>query len=52
MKANMADAGYHPLILSSKYGQTGNVKLLTTKARFSAFVIRWPNLDLKVSPIS
>ena len=39
-----------PRILSSKYGQTGNVKPLTTNRSLS-FVIKWPNLDLKVLPL-
>ena len=44
----MADTSYHPRILSYKYGHTGNVKLLTAN-RGLPFVVRWPNLDLKIS---
>ena len=40
----MADTGYHPRILSDKYGHTGNVKLLELP-----FVVRWPNLYLKIT---
>ena len=36
-----------PRILSSKYGQTGNVKPLTPNRSLS-FVVKWPNHDLKV----
>ena len=43
----MAAASYHPRILIPKYGQTDNVKLLTTN-RGLPFAIRRPNLDLKV----
>ena len=32
---NMAAAGYHPRILSPKYGQMGNVKLLTANRSLS-----------------
>ena len=39
-----------PRILSSKYGQTGNVKPLTPNRSLS-FVVKWPNLDLKVLPL-
>ena len=31
----MAAAKYHPRILSPKYGQTGNVKLLTANGSLS-----------------
>ena len=48
MNTNMAAASYHPRILSSKYGQTGNVKPLTANHSLS-FAVKWPNLDLKVS---
>ena len=48
MNTNMAAASYHPRILSSKYGQTGNVKPLTANHSLS-FTVTWPNLDLKVS---
>ena len=47
MKTNMAAASYHLRILSPKYGQTGNVKPLTTNRSLS-FAVKWPNLDLKV----
>ena len=33
---------------SQNYGQTGNVKPLTTNRSLS-FAVKWPNLDLKVS---
>ena len=39
-----------PRILSSKYGQTGNVKPLTANHSLS-FVVKWPNHDLKVLPL-
>ena len=48
MKTNMAAMSYHPRILSPKYGQTGNVKLLPAKRSLS-FTVKWPNLDFKVS---
>ena len=48
MKTNMATASYHPWILRAKYGQTGNVKLLTANRSLS-FAVKWPNLDLKGS---
>ena len=48
MNTNMAAASYHPRILSSKYGQTGNVKPLTANHSLS-FAVKWPNLGLKVS---
>ena len=48
MKTNMAAASYHPRILSPKYGQTPNVKPLTTN-RGLPFAVRLPNLDLQVS---
>ena len=51
MKTNMAATSNHPWILSPKYGQTGNVKLLTANRNLS-FAVKWPNLDLKVSIIS
>ena len=35
MKTNMAAASYHPWILSAKYGQTGNVRLLTANRSLS-----------------
>ena len=44
----MAAASYHSRILISKYGQTDNVKPLTTN-RGLQFAVGWPNLDLKVS---
>ena len=40
----------HPLIISPKYGQTGNVKPLTANCSLS-FAVKWPNLFLKVSII-
>ena len=46
----MAATSNHPQILSPKYGQTGNVKLLTAN-RSLLFAVKWPNLDLKVSII-
>ena len=46
-KTNMAAASYHPRILIAKYGQTDNVKPLTTN-RSLPFAVRRPNLDLKV----
>ena len=48
MMTNMAAASYHPRILSPKYGQMGNVKLLTANRSLS-FPVKWPNLHLKVS---
>ena len=49
MKTNMAAAAsYHLRILSARYGQTGNMKPLTTNRSLS-FAVKWPNLDLKVS---
>ena len=48
MNTNMAAASYHPRILSSKYGQMGNVKPLHANHSLS-FAVKWPNLDLKVS---
>ena len=47
-KTNMAAASHHPRILSPKYWQAGNVKPLTANRSLS-FVVKWPNLDLKVS---
>ena len=47
MKTNMVAASYHPRIVSPKYGQTGNLRLLTAKRGFQ-FTARWLNLDLKV----
>ena len=41
----MAAASYHPRILSPKYGQTGNVKLLTANGSLS-FAVKWPNVTL------
>ena len=46
MKTNMVAASYHPRIVSPKYGQTGNLRLLTAKRGFQ-FTARWLNLDLK-----
>ena len=48
MKTNMTATSYHLRILSSKYGQTGNMKLLTAHRSLS-FEVKWPNHDLKVS---
>ena len=48
MKTNMAAASYHSRILSSKYGQTGNVKPLTANCSLS-FAVKWPNFGVKVS---
>ena len=48
MKTDMTAASYHSRILSPKYGQTGNVKPLTTN-RSLMFAVKFPNLDLKVS---
>ena len=47
---NMAAASYLPRILSTKYGQTSNVKPLTSNCSLP-FAVKWPNLDLKVSII-
>jgi len=43
----MEAASYHPRILLPKYGQTDNVKPLTANGK--PMILRWPNLDLKVS---
>lgn len=45
---NMADAGYHLLILSPNMGRrvTSNCSPQTAVC---PLVVRWPNLDLKVS---
>ena len=43
----MVAASYHPRIVSPKYGQTGNLRLLTAKRGFQ-FTARWLNLDLEV----
>ena len=51
MKTNKPAASYHLRILSPKYGQTRNGKPLIANRSFS-FVVKWPNLDLKVSCIS
>ena len=51
MKTNMAATSNHLQIFSPKYGQTGNVKLLTANRSLS-FAVKWSNLDLKVSIIS
>ena len=48
MKTNMTATSYHLRILSSKYGQTGNMKPLTANRSLS-FEVKWPNHDLKVS---
>ena len=50
MNTNMTAASYHPRISSPKYGQTGNVKLLTANRSLS-FAVKWPNPDLKVSNV-
>ena len=50
MKTNMAATSNHPQIFSLKYGQMGNVKLLTADHSL-LFAVKWPNLDLKVSSI-
>ena len=50
MKTNMAATSNHPQIFSLKYGQMGNVKLLTANHSL-LFAVKWPNLDLKVSII-
>ena len=50
MNTNMAAASYHPRISSRTYGQTGNVKPLTTNRSLS-FAVKWPYLDLKVSNV-
>ena len=47
MNTNMAAASNHPPILSSKYGQTGNVKPLTANHSLS-FAVKWPNLDMRL----
>ena len=47
MKTNMAAMSYHSQILSPKYGQTSNVKLLTANCSLS-FAVNWPNLDLNL----
>ena len=46
----MAAASYHLRILSPKYGQTLNVKPLTTN-RALPFAVRLQNLDLQVSNV-
>ena len=46
MNTNMAAASNHAPILSSKYGQTGNVKPLTANHSLS-FAVKWPNLDMR-----
>ena len=47
MKTSIAAASYHPLILSPKYGQTGNVKPLTANRSLS-FAVKWPILDVRL----
>ena len=42
----MIAASYQPRILSPKYGQTDNVKPLTTNLGLP-FAVRWPKHDLK-----
>ena len=46
----MAAASYHARILSPKYGQTPNVKRLTTN-RCLPFAVRLQTLDLRVSNV-
>ena len=47
MNTNMAATSNRPPILSSKYGQTGNVKPLTANRSLS-FAVKWPNLDVRL----
>ena len=43
----MVAASYHLRIVSPKYGQTCNLRLLTAQRGFQ-FAARWLNLDLEV----